>query len=119
MKIKAVKKIPRFIGEYFNEGLLSTEDLEEFSKLLISLDYTILEEEKLVAVLDQESPFINFYLEKSKLDSNYFCKYEDELDVPKSISNELFTIQISDGGELQVYIEFDYEYNCLSLIIEK
>lgn len=119
MKIRTVKKVPRFIGEYFNEGILSKDDLSNISKLLVDLDYTIIEEEKLVAIVDEPSPLIDFYIEKSKLDCRYFCKYEDELGVPKSISSETFIIETMNGGELEVYIDFDYDCNCLTLIIEK
>ena len=47
MRILSVKSIPRFIGEYFNKKLIDIETINEFSKLLTTIDirsYSILKE---------------------------------------------------------------------------
>ena len=118
MKIKTINKLPRFIGEYFNEKIISYDELKAFSSLLLSLDYTLLDDNKLICVLDTKPAFVDFYLEKSRLDEHYFCKYEDELEVPKSISNEIYKIELESGGKIEVLLDFDDNSNCLILNIE-
>ena len=117
MKLTAINKLPRFIGEYFNAEMISHYEIKAFSNLLLSLDYTLLDDNKLICVLDNKPEFIDFYITKSKLDEHYFCKYEDELGVPKSISNETYTVEL-EGGKVDVLLEFDDECNCLILNME-
>ena len=118
MKIRSIRKIPRFIGEYFNEGVLSYDDIGDFSKLLTTLDYTLIDDTKLICILDNKPKFIDFYLDKSKLDRQYLCKYEDELDLPKSIANEIYTVELIYGGRVNISMDYDDECNCLILNIE-
>ena len=118
MKIRSIRKIPRFIGEYFNEGILTYDDINEFSKLLVTLDYTLIDDTKLTCILDCKPKFIDFYLDKSKLDKKYICKYEEELDIPKSIYNEIYTVELIYGGTTNVSLDYDEECNCLILNIE-
>lgn len=41
--------------------------------------------------------FCDFYFDKSKMDNHFLCKYEDELNISKSLYNECFYITIKDG----------------------
>ena len=118
MKIKSIVKIPRFIGEYFNNEVLSIDMIKDFSNLLLSLNYTLVDDEKLICILDEKPEIVDFYLDKSRLDDHYNCKYEDEVGVPKSISNEIYLIELESGGKVEVVLEFDEEYNCLMLNME-
>ena len=118
MRIKSVIRIPKFIGEYFNKDIISLDEIKSFSEFLLSIDYTLLDNGQLIYYIDNKPEFINFYLEKSKLDNYYFCKYEDELDIPKSVSNETYTVELESGGKVDVLLDFDDNSNCLILNVE-
>ena len=118
MQIRSVTKIPKFIGLYFNEGKISLKEINEFSELLKNRCFTLLNDKSLVTVIEDKSILVDFYLDKSRLDRNYNCKYEEELEISKSVYNEIYTVELSSGGKINVTLDFDYKCNCLILNIE-
>ena len=119
MHIKNIRKIPRFVGEYFNLGIITEQDLKDLSKIITTDDYCILNEEKLIKIVDINSEIINFCLNKSKINRYYRCKYEDEIDIPKCLASDIMVVELDNGSCISVTIDdFDNEYNCLILKIE-
>lgn len=118
MRILSIKSIPRFIGEYFNKQLIDIETINEFSKLLTNIEFDWVSETEYIGVLDYTPELIKFYKDKSKLDHYYRCKYEDELDIPKSIANETYGIQIDDGRILYVTLSYNFDHDILVLNVE-
>lgn len=120
MRILSVKSIPRFIGEYFNKKLIDIETINEFSKLLttIEFDYFKSNNNWFYGSLPYTPELIKFYKDKSTLDHYYRCKYEDELDIPKSVANETYGIQIDDGRILYVTLLYNFDHNILILNVE-
>lgn len=124
MRILSVKSIPRFIGEYFNKKLIDIETINEFSKLLTTTKFDQLKYNKYsskaeyIGVLNYTPELIKFYKDKSTLDHYYRCKYEDELDIPKSVANETYGIQIDDGRILYVTLLYNFDHNILILNVE-
>lgn len=120
LRILSVKSIPRFIGEYFNKNLISFDDIKEFSKILISTEFDYLKHSnnQYIGFLDYTPELIKFYKDKSKLDHYYRCKYEDELDIPKSISNEVYVLQLIDESIISVSLLYNFDHNILVLNVE-
>lgn len=120
LRILSVKSIPRFIGEYFNKNLISFDDIKEFSKILISTEFDYIEysNNQYIGFLDYTPKLIKFYKDKSKLDHYYRCKYEDELDIPKSISNEVYVLQLIDESIISVSLLYNFDCNILVLNVE-
>ena len=106
LKIASIESIPRFIGLYFNEHQISMHEISQFDKLLNELYFTCIDTDEYITSTNHNN-FITFYLEKTRLDRYLNCKYEDELDIPKSISNELFVARTNNGDLIQFIIE-DY-----------
>lgn len=120
LRILSVKSIPRFIGEYFNKNLISFDNIKEFSKILISTEFDYLKHSnnQYIGFLDYTPELIKFYKDKSKLDHYYRCKYEDELDIPKSISNEVYVLQLIDESIISVSLLYNFDHNILLLNVE-
>jgi len=118
MIIQSIVKIPRFIGEYFNIGLLSDRVIAEFSETLKRSYFTLDNDRCYICTLKEKPEFIDFYINKSKLDDKYECIYENEIDIPKSIYNEIYVIEIDDGRVLNISLKYNDENDCLILNIE-
>ena len=119
MRILSVKSIPRFIGEYFNKKLIDIKTINEFSKLLTTIEFDYFKNEnRYYGYLSYTPELIKFYKDKSTLDHYYRCKYEDELDIPKSVANETYGIQIDDGRILYVTLLYNFDHNILILNVE-
>ena len=119
MRILSVKSIPRFIGEYFNKKLIDIKTINEFSKLLPTIEFDCFKNEnRYYGYLSYTPELIKFYKDKSTLDHYYRCKYEDELDIPKSVANETYGIQIDDGRILYVTLLYNFDHNILILNVE-
>ena len=120
MKITNIIDIPKFVSKYIDNidcqlhsfcSYLLDRKVDSFNikteteeNEVYELEYTI--DENLYDI----KYFINFYLEKIKLDNKYNCLYEMETDLSKSLSNETFTIELEtdDGSKLdviEVYID--------------
>lgn len=119
MKIYGFRSIPEFIQKYIdrNEPGLDTIT-HDFCEMLMELYYDnkIDNDGKLVFIFETDNysvrRFVEFYFEKSKLDSKHYCKYEDELGLPKSLTNEFFTLILDNEDVRVMYIE-SYENNKL------
>lgn len=124
MKITNIIEIPKFISIYINKGIDDIDyQLHSFCKYLLnrkvdsfSIDSETedINEYRFEYIVDATSYdikyFINFYLDKLKLDYKFNCLYEEETELPKSLSNEIFIIELEtdDGSKLdtiKVYIE--------------
>lgn len=112
MKFTSVVNVPVFIESYIFADKSGT--LEEFTHIfcndIMNLDFnkyiknnTIYYEAYITN--DISKRFIQFYLEKSQLDHYYDCKYEDEKNISKSISNELFEVEIDNTYIVHIYID--------------
>ena len=120
MKITNIIEIPKFVSKYIDN---IDCQLHSFCKYLLDrkVDSFNIETEteeneiyQLEYIVDENlydiKYFINFYLEKIKLDNKYNCLYEMETDLSKTLSNETFTIELEtdDGSKLDtvdVYID--------------
>lgn len=114
MKITNIIDIPKFVSKYIDNidcqlhsfcSYLLDRKVDSFNikteteeNEVYELEYTI--DENLYDI----KYFINFYLEKIKLDNKYNCLYEMETDLSKSLSNETFTIELEtdDGSKLDI-----------------
>ena len=124
MKITNIIEIPKFISKYINHDIDDIDcQLHSFCQYLLNrkVDSFNIQSEsedneiyQLEYILDDKlydiKYFINFYLEKSELDSKLNCLYEMETDLSKSLSNELFAVEIEtdDGSKLDtinIYID--------------
>ena len=119
MYIRSILGIPRFIGLYFNKGEVNSNYINEFSDVLLNSAYFSREPNKYFAILNYKPKLIDFYIDKSKLDYNYRCKYEEELDIAKSIYNELYTIKIIGGKILKVSLDYIENEDILVLNVEE
>lgn len=119
-KITEIKDIPVFIDKYISEdksGRLSN-DAHFFCNVVKNLDFTRITDNRnktlYRATVTDKLPIIDFYLKKSRLDHKYECLYEVELNLPKSIDNELFKASYEDKE-----FSFSIEHYCDDeLIIE-
>ena len=119
MRILSVKSIPRFIGEYFNKKLIDIKTINEFSKLLTTIEFDYFKNEnRYYGYLSYTPELIKFYKDKSKLDHYYRCKYEDELGLPKSVSNEIYSVQLDNNEIINVTLLYDFKFNILILNVE-
>lgn len=117
LKIKYINNIPKFIGEYYNKGEISLEDINSFNSFLTKLNFSVTNDDKYVTTIDEEPKLLKFYIDKSKLDRQYRCKYEEELNIAKSVSNELYKFD-TIYGSFDATIDYKDEYKCLILVIE-
>ena len=114
MKIHNIDKIPKFIGLYFNKDMI---DLETINRFIKSLEYSSIEkynDENIYRInydpID-DNKFLNFYFLKSRVNLNNKCLYEEELEIPKSISeNECFTGIIDDEEVKFSFIGLENNY---------
>lgn len=125
MKIKKIIRIPVFIDKYVLENIPSLNNyIESFKNGIIESDlYEYYNENaqrcfKTNVYLVDMISFIDFYILKSKLDHYYKCIYEDELNLPKSISNELFTVELDNGEIIDIFIEYS-KYNNIVFVQSK
>ena len=112
MKITNIIEIPSFISNYINKGIDDIDyQLHSFCKFLLNRkidSFKIDEDECYQFEYNIDSTcydikyFINFYIEKSELNCKYECLYETETDISKSVSNEIFTVELEsdDGSKL-------------------
>ena len=119
MYIRKINKIPLFIGRYFNNGKISIDDINEFEKIIINSEYFFYDKNKYATKLKSKPKLLDFYIEHSKLDNKYYCKYEDELDIPKSISNEIYKFEIVGDDIIAATIDFNEDENLLIINIEE
>lgn len=117
LKILSVQSIPKFIGEYFNKGSIKLDDIHNFSEILLNNNFEKLYDDKYIVHLEEEPKLIKFYLEKSKLDHYCRCKYEDELDISKSFTNECYKLKIDNDKIISATFAYDEKFNLLILNI--
>ena len=117
MRIKYINKIPIFIGKYYNMGLVTIDEINELNTLLMRPEYSITNDDKYVATINEAPYLLKFYIEKSKIDKFGNCKYEDELEISKSLSNELFGFD-TIYGSFNAALDYNDEYKCLILKAE-
>lgn len=108
MRIINIAKIPMFITEYMDSGKCDLESqLSKFKNLVTSrqADNINISNDIMTLTYNLEESdyeiryFASFYIESSKLDDTLACKYENELDISKSFSNETFSGTIRLGSE--------------------
>ncbi len=112
MKITNIIEVPLFISNYINKGIDDIDyQLHSFCRFLLNrkIDSFKMEEDENYQFeynIDNTSYdikyFINFYLEKSELNCKFECLYETETDISKSVSNEIFKVELEtdDGSKL-------------------
>ena len=119
MKITNIIEIPKFISSYISNNIDNIDyHLHSFCKLLLTKSIATFGSDNEIFKLEYEVPqeeysiryFINFYLEKSDIDCKGDCIYEIETNVTKSLSNEVFEVELktdedSDLGTIKVYID--------------
>ena len=118
MYIREIKGIPMFIGRYFNLGKISIEDIKEFNKILLNSEYYLYNKNKYAVKLKYKPAFVDFYIKYSKVDRYGNCRYEDELDLPKSVYYETFNLIVVGGEIKSISLDFDEEESILILNVE-
>lgn len=111
-KIEEFISIPRFIEIYIDKKENGLETLtHDFCKIMTELNYTVSPNNSNSNIYQFDSEnnysikrFLDFYFDKSKLNLKLMCKYEDELNISKSIANELFVIN-SNNKLIHLYID--------------
>lgn len=123
MKLDEFVSYPKFIDKYIENGDTGLSILvNDFCKVLIEINtiQTHVDDNGkniyYIKVGDNYTirRFVDFYIDKSKLSCKYECKYEDELDLPKSILNEVFVVGIN-GKPKTLYID-SYNGDTIKLI---
>lgn len=108
MRIINISKIPIFITEYIKSNKYNLESqLSKFKSLIINRPANNINISNdimtLTYNLDESNYeiryFASFYIESSKLDDILECKYENELNISKSFSNEVFSGTIKMGSD--------------------
>lgn len=112
MKFTDIVKVPVFIESYiFDDESGTLEELTHiFCNDIMNLEFNMYTKNNVIYyetyITNNDSKrFINFYLEKSQLSYCYQCRYEDEKDISKSISNEVFEVGINDTDTINIYID--------------
>ena len=113
MKIKEFISIPKFIDKYINKNECGVENFtHDFCKIMMELEFECKPngENSNIYLFDSKDNysikrFLEFYFNKSKLDYKFKCTYEDELNLSKSISNELFVVASIDDKIITMYID--------------
>lgn len=125
MKFVDIIEIPKFIEKYISvNGYMIEKYTHTFCAYLLKTEFEKIIDKsnniKYMADVNDKtiSCCIDFYLDKSELNYYYECKYESEIGVPKSITNEIFKIQLEDGKEVELYIE-SFKDNKLILAVLK
>ena len=117
MRIKYINKIPIFIGEYYNMGYITIDEINELNTLLMRPEYSIANGNKYVATINEAPYLLKFYIERSKIDKFGNCRYEDELEISKSLSNELYEFD-TVYGPFKAALDYNDDYKCLILKTE-
>jgi hypothetical protein len=116
-KIISIEDIPLFLKKsdtyYLNL-------VYEFINILLNLSVDNIDENYIMIYNKNiNNKFIDYYLDQVKIDKyTYAVKYEDELDIPKSVLNEIFKIKLDNGKIYDVIIK-SYINNYLKLEIIK
>ena len=113
MKLNEFIAIPKFIDKYIdnNDSCSMSVITHDFCKLMLDLEFEeVYENGKCYYSVDSKNlyainRFIDFYIDKSKMDFKYTCKYELELNLGKSIMNELFILKFDNGLIASLYID--------------
>lgn len=104
-KLEEIVSVPTFIQKYIEKEAehFSNVILVDFCNIIKNAKYSINHvnnhEEYIFNVGENNytvKRFIEFYLDKSLLKNDLSCRYEEELDLPKSVSNEVFIIKFED-----------------------
>lgn len=118
MTIVSAKSVPRVLGLYFNKGEISIDDICEFKNIFKKSTMSQMKDGRYGVFIDKDSNVIKFFMDKSKLDRYYICGYEVDLEIPRSVSNEAFEIELDDETSLSVYI-YEYIENLGLLVLER
>lgn len=105
--IEKVLEIPKFISLYIDKGYIQKELVDLFVQQLLENEYksTANYDNTITLKFDLfNKGFVDFYLDKSRLDREFKCIYEDDLDIGQSIMNEVFIVSIY---KLKYYIYID------------
>ena len=105
--IEKVLEIPKFISLYIDKGYIQKELVDLFVQQLLENEYksTANYDNTITLKFDLfNKGFVDFYLDKSRIDREFKCIYEDELDIGQSILNEIFIVSIY---KLKYYIYID------------
>lgn len=119
MYIRAIKGIPMFIGRYFNQREISFEDIKEFNEILLNSEYYFYDKNKYATKLKYKPALVDFYIKHSQIDKYGNCPYENDLDLPKSIYYELYSLRVVGGEIKSVTLDFDEEESLLILKMEE
>jgi hypothetical protein len=122
-KIVEIIDVPEFIKRYIEQdksGTISELTHIFCTEILVSdIEYCVKEKTTHLYIdtlhNTKIAEFADLYLEKSELDHYLNCKYEDELDLYKSINNELFKIKISDVDKIMEFKIDSLENNTMIL----
>lgn len=123
MKILEIVSIPVFMSLYMQDKKYSyiTDDFYCFCQLLTRIEFKFNPNKNnyYAQIPIEFKDIIKFIAEKSKIDCKGFCKYEDELDIPKCISNEVFEVYLDDYSVIKFTIleTFNNETNELGIIV--
>ena len=119
MYIKAIEEIPIFVGRYFNVGKISMTDINEFSDILKNSEFFFYDKNKYATKLKYKPVLVYLYIKYSKLDRYGHCRYEEEIDLFKSISNEIYKLRLLGDEKINVTIDYNEEDNLLILNVEE
>lgn len=126
--INSIINIPKFIKEYIikDDSYYWLEIASHsISNKLLNLKFEINESNdgfiKLISNAAEKDEnllkFLNFYFSKIRLDRKGYCPYEEELNIPESVSNETFKVIIDDKEE-NIFID-SFEDDKLVIIVLK
>jgi hypothetical protein len=126
MKFINIIDVPIFIKSYiFDDKSGTIENFTHiFCKYIMSIEFIEFTNEqkeicyKYIIKDSMVRDYIIFYLDKSKLDFYFQCKYENEKDIPKSLANELFTVELENNNIVKLYIE-SFDHNIITFSIYK
>ena len=119
MYIKAIKCIPMFISRYLNNDKISIDSVKEFDEILLNSEYYFYDKNKYATELKYKPALIDFYKKYSQVDRYGNCLYENDLDLPKSIYYEIYSLRVISGEIKFVSIDFDEDELLLILTFEE
>jgi hypothetical protein len=105
-KIEEIVNVPIFIQKYIEVGVehFNGVILNDFCNIIKNTEYSTKTVNGHYEYLFDVGVnnytvkrFIEFYFNKSSLKSDYSCPYEEELDLPQSVSNEIFVIKFEEN----------------------
>lgn len=117
-KLEEIVSVPNFIQKYvtIETEHFSNAILVDFCNIIKNAEYFINHvdnhEEYIFNVGENNytvKRFIEFYLDKSSLKSDLSCKYEEELDLAESVSNEVFIVRFEDKISALCLIKYENE----------